>query len=93
MTKKSYDKELPEKIEYDKLPKDAKKMIDEDAQAIITKESRITLSKKGEFIIRLPKGIAERMHITQDYVAEFTLKMPKPDGEKEPDLTLKLIKK
>lgn len=93
MIKKSYDKKLPEKIEYAKLHKDARRMIEEDAQAIIKKESRITLSKKGEFIIRLPKGIAEYMHITQDYVAEFTLKMPKPDVEKEPELTLKLIRK
>jgi len=93
MIKKSYEPgELPKKLEYTKLPKDAKEIIEEGDGAPIIRETKITVGKKGEYLTRFPKEIVENLPIEPEDRVRFTLKLPKPGRKENAQLIIELIK-
>jgi dihydroneopterin aldolase len=92
MNRKSHEepKELPTKVDYSKLPKDIANMVAGNERAIIEKESTITVSNKGEYIIRIPKQIVEDYPITAEQKIRFKLTKPKPNTDEKPILVISI---
>lgn len=83
------DSEVPEKVDYSKLPKEIEKVI-QPQKEIITEEAKITFDGR-QFLVRFPTEISKLINISNQKKVRFTLIRPRPRTDEEPKLTIELI--
>ncbi|MEM0143683.1 MAG: hypothetical protein QXL94_07005 [Candidatus Parvarchaeum sp.] len=83
-------KALPQ-VDYSELPEEIKNAINKQPYTI-TKSSKLTWDGR-QFLIRIPKEIAEEMKITSEWHARFIYVKSLPEEKnKIPKLEIKLIR-
>lgn len=88
--KNSDESEIPEKLDYSKLPKDVERVIKPDEEEIV-EESKITFDGR-QFLVRFPSEISKLMKITNQDKIRFVLKLPRPRTDESSKLTIEIIK-
>lgn len=89
MNKKS--NEIPEQIDYRKLPKDVEQAI-EPTPEIISEEAKIGFDGR-QYFIRFPTEISKLFSITTNDKVKFILTRPHPKSNEKTKLDIELIKK
>lgn len=91
MVKKKEMKELSHlpKVDNTKLSEEIKKLVNAQPYKI-QKKAKITYTK-NQFLIRIPKEIAEEMKITAQTMILFVYTKPLPDSKEEPKLEITLV--
>lgn len=68
---------IPSKLDYSKISEDIKKAINKQ-QYTINKTTKLTWDSR-QFLIRVPKEIAEEIGLTDEWHATFTYVKPLPE--------------
>ncbi len=77
------------RIDYTKLPKDVKEAIEPIPYVV---EETVKLTDDGrQFILRIPKEIAEEAGITKENRISFKLVKPLPDSKEKPKLEITVL--
>ena len=80
---------IPSKLDYSKIPEDIIKAINKQ-QYTINKTTKLTWDGR-QFLIRVPKEIAEEIGLKDDWHATFIYVKPLPEErDKNPKLEIKL---
>lgn len=85
------DEEVPEKLDYGKLPGEIEEIIEPVGEEI-RKEVKISFDGR-QYVVRFPKEISKLMSISTKDKIKFILKRPHPKEGGEPKLEIELIQK
>jgi hypothetical protein len=80
------------KIDYTQVPKDVENMVSSEKwKDEITKTSKISFDKK-QYLVRIPKEIAETMEISDADAIEFIVRIPSPKSGDKKTVEMRLVK-
>lgn len=88
MNNSNEEEELP-KVDYSNLPQEIEEIISKQPYIV---EKKVKLTWDGrQFLIRIPKEIANEQGITTENQVLFRLTKPRPDSQNTPKLEIELL--